>query len=588
MGTHELVRRLLDSARRRHGRTLLLALFAGPVAAAALAVASPPGDDHDRPGGTAPAALAAAAADLHRGGTLRLLSDSGFGTIDPQVNYLEKYFQVSLGVYDGLIGFRRVAGDAGLVLVPDLAEALPVVSDGGRTYTFHLRDGIRFSDGSPLTVGDVLASYQRLFKVHSPTADSWFHGIVGADQCLKVPASCSLAGGVTVESPTRAVVFHLRAPDPDFLFKVAYPHAVIVPATAPPHDMGSSPLPGTGPYRIVSYDPRKRLQLARNPHFREWSQEAQPDGHVDAVNYDFGLGDEDEVTAIENGQADWTFDTVPVDRLNEVGTRFAHQVHVSPLKAVYYLTMNTRRAPFADQRVRQAVNFALDRRALVRIYGGPNVAAPACQFLPPGFQGHESYCPYTLAAGTQWSAPDLERARALVQASGTRGQKVTLIVTDTAVERQIGTYLQSVLTDLGYAVAVKSLSTSVQFTYIQNTRNEVQASVSAWYQDYPAASDFLVVHFSCGNFHPDSDVSINISGLCDPELEAALERAQQADANQPASADHLWALADHRVSDLAPVAPLFHPRRIDFAARRVGNFLVNGRYGWLYTQAWVQ
>ena len=119
--------------------------------------------------------------------------------------------------------------------------------------------------------------------------------------------------------------------------------------------------------------------------------------------------------------------------------------------------------------------------------------------------------------GEKWSAPDIEKAKQLVEESGTKGQKVTIIVEDTAVSKSIGVYLQSVLQEIGYEAEVKPISPNIQFTYIQNTNNKVQISVSQWYQDYPAASDFLNVLFGCGSFTEGSDSSINIAGFCDQD-----------------------------------------------------------------------
>src|SRR5262249_29823913 len=162
-----------------------------------------------------------------------------------------------------------------------------------------------------------------------------------------------------------------------------------------------------------------------------------------------------------------------------------------------------------------AVNYAIDRNAMVNLFGGPVLADPVCQVLPPGFPGHVDYCPYSKDPGAKWSAPDLEKAKQLVKESGTAGQEVTVIPDDRAVSREIGTYLQSVLNEIGYKASVKPISNDIQFVYTQNTKNKVQISISQWYQDYPAASDFLYVLLSCNSFHPDSDSSVNIAGFCD-------------------------------------------------------------------------
>ena len=526
--------------------------------------------------------------DPHRGGTLRLMSTAGAGTLDPQVNYTLQFAQVFQGVYDGLVAFRKAGGADAFTLVPDLAEALPAPEDGGRTYVFKLRRGIHFSNGREFTAEDAAASLRRIFKVLSPTAGSFYNGIVGADACIRTPATCTLAGGVIADAKAATLTIHLVRPDPEFFYKLAVPHASIVPADSPVKDVGVTPLPGTGPYRIVSYDPKKQLKLARNPAFKPWSDDAQPDGYVDQVDYDFGLSDEDQVTAIANGQADWMFQPVPADRLTELGTKYIKQVHVSPLTAIFYLAMNVRLAPFDNLKARQAVNYAIDRAALVKIYGGANLASTTCQVLPPRFAGYQPYCPYTLNPGATWTAPDVAKARQLVKESGTAGQKVTLIVEDSAVQKAIGLYVQSVLNDLGWQASLKLLSTSVQFSYIQNTNNKVQISSTQWYQDYPAPSNFLNVLFSCASFHDGSDSSINIAGLCDKGLDADLARAMSTGVTDPAAAATQWAAIDKRVTDLSAAAVMFNPKQLDFVSKRVGNYIFSGAFYFLYNQAWVK
>ena len=526
--------------------------------------------------------------DPHRGGKLRLLSAAGAGTIDPQVNYTLQYAQVSQAVYDGLLAFRKASGAQAFVIVPDLAEALPAPENGGKRYVFKLRQGIKFSDGRTLTVDDVAASFRRIFKVNSPTSGTFYNLIVGADACLKTPATCTLAGGVVPDAKAGTVTINLTAPDAEFFQKLAFPHAVVLPANAPAKDAGNVPIPGTGAYKIAAYDPKRQMKLVRNPHFKLWSADAQPEGYVDEVDYDFGLSDEDQVTAIANGQADWMFNPIPADRLAELGTKYPKQLNISPLTAMNYVAMNVRLAPFDNLKARQAVNLVIDRSALVKIYGGPKLARPSCQILPPGFAGYEPYCPYTKNPGTQWTAPDMARAKQLVKESGTAGQKVTLIARDIAVDKQMGTYLQSVLNDLGYVTTLKLLSDTVQFTYIQNTNNKVQISLTTWYQDYPAPSNFLNVLFSCASFRPGSDASINISGLCDKGLDGDLAKAMSTGITDPAAAAKLWAAIDRKVTDTAASAVLFNPNILDFTSKRVGNYTFSGQFYFLFNQVWVK
>lgn len=524
----------------------------------------------------------------HRGGTMRLLSRSAGGTLDPHINYTLQYWQLYQPTYDGLVTFKKAAGADGFNIVPDIAEEIPKPENSGKTYVFKIRKGIKFSDGRELGVKDVVASFQRIFKVSSPTAGGFYSVIVGADKCIAEPAKCTLEGGVVGDEAAGTVTINLVAPDAEFFYKLGLPHAVILPADAPAQDAGSVPIPGTGPYMFTSYDPNKALVMERNPHFKVWSEDAQPDGYPDKVQYDFGLSEEAAVTAIQNGEADWTFDEIPADRLGEIGTKNKDQVHVTPLTAWWYLPMNTRLAPFDNEKARQAVSYAIDRNALVKIFGGPVLASPVCQVLPPGFPGNEPYCPYTKNPGEKWSAPDMEKAKQLVEESGTKGQKVTIIAEDKAISKSIGVYLQSMLTELGYQAEVKPIATNIQFTYIQNTNNKVQMSITQWYQDYPAASDFLYILFGCESFHEGSDSSVNIAGFCDKEINDKMKQALALGVEDPAAANKMWAEIDKAVTDKAPAAALFTPKHLDFVSKRVGNFQFNSQFYWMVTQSWVQ
>ena len=505
-------------------------------------------------------------------GTLHLLASSGAGSIDPQINYTGQYWQIFAAVYDGLVAFRRVAGPAGLELVPDLAEEVPQPAEDGRVYTFHIRHGVRFANGAPVRPSDAAASFRRMFRIVGPTAGSFYAGIEGAAECLQRPVECVLPG-VVADDAAGTLTIRLTRRDPDFLLKLALPHASILEASAPDHDVGATPLPGTGPYVIARYEAAAGIRLERNPMFQPWNPDAQPSGVPDAIEYRFGLEDEAEVTQVENNQADWMFETPPLDRLGELGADYASQVHINPALALWFLPMNTHEPPFDDIRVRRAVNMAIDRDAAAKLFGGPRLATPSCQILPPGLPGYAPYCPFP---------HDLAAAQALVRESGTAGTRVTLVIDTSAVMRAVGTYVLSVLQDLGYDARLRVLSGNLQFTYIQNSANHVQISLTPWYADYPGATDFLPLLFGCASYHPGSDGSINFSGLCDPALDARMQAV--ADSADPAG----WAAIDREITDRAAFAVLFNPRYVDVTSRRVRGFFYHEQYHWLLGQARVE
>ena len=124
----------------------------------------------------------AALMEQHRGGTMRLLAKAAGGTLDPQVNYTLQYWQLYRGVYDGLLAFKAADGEEGFEVVPDLAEEIPEPTNGGKTWTFKIRKGIKFSNGKEVTPADVVASFQRIFKVKSPTSGGFYCGHRGGRQ----------------------------------------------------------------------------------------------------------------------------------------------------------------------------------------------------------------------------------------------------------------------------------------------------------------------------------------------------------------------------------------------------------------------
>jgi peptide/nickel transport system substrate-binding protein len=521
----------------------------------------------------------------HRGGTLKLLANAAGGTLDPQVNYTLQYWQLYQATYDGLLAFQKAGGNAAFNVVPDLASSYKI-TNGGKSWVFTLRKGIKFSNGRPVTANDVVASFRRIFKVKSPTAGGFYNGIVGASKCLKTPATCTLAGGISGKGNT--VTINLTAPDAEFKYKLAVPHASILPASAPPNDAGSTPIPGTGAYYFSSYDSNKQLVMKRNPYFHVWSQTAQPDGYPDQITQSFGLTVEAQVTAVENGQADWGYDFPPADRLNELGTKYAAQTHLTPLTAFWYAPMNVNIPPFTSLKARQAVNYAIDRNALIKIFGGPKLATPSCQVLPPGFPGNKPYCPYTKHPGATWSAPDVAKAKQLVNESGQKGAKVVVISANDEVQKAVGVYLTSVLNEIGFKATAKAISGNIAFTYPQNTKNHVQINVQQWYQDYPAASDFLHILFGCESFHPGSDSSINMAGFCNKPINAQMNAALKLENTNFPKANAMWAKIDREVTDQAPMATMFTPKHLDFVSKRVGNFVFSKQFYWLVDQSWVQ
>jgi peptide/nickel transport system substrate-binding protein len=548
--------------------------------------------------GNAPTALVVVRGELwvpvgpavgtHHGGTLvvtRLAKE--LDSIDPAFGYLPHSWEIYSVTHDGLVGFRRTGGADGATLVPDLATSLPQPTDGGTTYTFQLRQGIRYSTGDPVRPEDFRWAIERGLadQTGDATAVNFFEGLIGGQACVEHPGTCDLSRGIVTSGDS--IVFHLTQPDPEFLYKLALPPAFAVPADTPLEDVGAAPIPATGPYMISTYRPGEAIELVRNPQFEEWSAAAQPEGLVDRIEIRYGLSLERQVDEVLAGDADvaLSYDPAPAGQLAELQTRFADRLHLTPQLVTIYMVLNPNVAPFDDQKVRQALNFAVDRKKVTEIYGGTEQALPTCQILPPNLPGYERYCPYTAHPGgeAEWTAPDFARARQLIRSSGTAGMKVTVwTLLEAPGGLPVGRYFESLLDRLGYRANLEIINRVVPYYgHIGDPANEVQIAWAGWVADFPAPSNFLVTNLSCGGFN-------NPLGYCDRQLDSLMTRASDLQFTDPPAALALWARVDRESVDQAALVPLVNPVLADFVSERLGNFQAHPIWHVLLSRLWVQ
>jgi peptide/nickel transport system substrate-binding protein len=524
-------------------------------------------------------------ARIHRGGTLTIVSTSHFRSIDPAIQTEALSFQFARLAYDGLVAIQAAPGPAGLRLVPDLAIALPTPTAGGSLYTFRLRSGIRYSDGRPLRAGDFRRSMERMFQLGSPGAGA-FVNVLGADRCKK-GAFCDLSRGIRSDDANGTVSFRLRRPDPDFLFKfTSEAFTAPVPPGTPLHDVGTNAVPATGPYRIVRSNGRE-VRFERNPFFHEWSYAAQPDGNPDAIVWRFVPSLEDAIAQVENADADWLFGLLPPVALHRLEVERPAQLHTNPTLAVDAVNMHPK-PPFDDIRVRRALSYAIDRRVIVRLYGGAAVATPYCQTLLPGLLGFRRYCPYTLdpRRDGRWTAPNLALARRLVAASGTRGQRIVVWGSSDFpyIPHGVPAYIASVLRSLGYRASIHLVPFG-EWNDNLSKRMQIGAGLD-WVPNYPAPSAYLPGFFGCHGFYGHGDY--DPGHACDPALDRQMRQADALQLVDPRRAAALWSRIDRELVDRAWWATTVQQHPPELVSKRLRNFEGSPIGDFIADQAWLR
>jgi peptide/nickel transport system substrate-binding protein len=528
----------------------------------------------------------------YQGGTLRFSTAFPAETMDPAMAFGQFAVTVFPATHDGLLSFKRVGGVEGSQLLPNLAEEFRAPTDGGKTWSFTLREGLRYSDGTPVKASDVRHSIERVFTVDENSFGASFMTVIeGGEACsLK---GCDLSKGIETNDEARSIVFHLRAPLVDFAYFLALPISSIVPGTTPKTNAGFTAVPGTGPYRFASMA-ETRVTLERNPHFRSRGP-AQPDGYADRIEITWGTQEPkvhvDDVIA---GRKDFTIDLLEPDIPTlEIVNQVPAQVHVFDLQSLLYALMNPNLPPFTDVRVRQAVNYAVDRKALAEVVGAPLLADHTCQILTKNLVGYVPYCPYTVNPNPSgiWNGPDIAKARELVRASGMAGRRVSIWVEP---ERQRRIDLANIFVDtlnrIGLRARVELFDGFIVNALLDGTA-DLQMAIEGWAVDYPGAGSFFLPLLTCpaffGKITGNPDASFNLARFCSPEIDRLVEQALTKQSDDILGSIRAWADVDKRVSDLAPWVPIATFRIAHLVSARVGNVLTNPTLGPLITQMWL-
>jgi peptide/nickel transport system substrate-binding protein len=465
--------------------------------------------------------------------------------MDPGLSYTVQGWGIMWNVYLGLLTYKHVDGPEGAELIPALAEDLPEISRDGKSYKFTLREGINYSNGTPVKASDFKSTIKRLYLVDSPGV-GFFTGIEGAEQFAETKKGD--ISGIVTDDAARTIEIKLTKPQGDFLHILAMVFAGFVPPNTPGKDQSTTPPPGTGPYMVESFVPNRTAVVVKNP---EWKGiEDIPDGNPEKMTFTIMEDDSASLQSVIDGNQDYTSHPIPVDRLGEVQNQYADQLKLYLPANTYYYFMNTRVKPFNKLEVRQAVNYAIDREAIVRLYGG--LAEPTQNVLPPTYPQYKKINMYT---------HDLAKAKQLVRQAGETGTAVRVWSSSRDTHQKAAEYLTDILNQMGLKATLRVIDPAIYWTTIGNQRTKAQAGLANWFQDYPHPLNWFDTLLN-GN-RITEEHNNNYSNADAAEVNDAIEELKL----EPELNDELntrWAEVDQMVLENALWAPFVNRQFTDF------------------------
>nr|WP_134005713.1 ABC transporter substrate-binding protein [Streptomyces sp. 846.5] len=526
-----------------------------------------------------------------KGGTLNLWASQDADSWDPVRAYYAFAWDMQRLYTRTLVAYPSATGTAGLKLTPDIASAMPTISADGKTYTFKLKSGIKFDDGTPVTSKDIKYGIERGFAQDILPGGPYYLPTI-LDEGQKYPGPYkdtdpNKLGLKSVQTPDDStIVFNLKAPSADFLSYLAMGSAAPVEKSK---DTGATyqQHPGsTGPYKIDSYSPNKSVTFVRNPNW-DPSTDTIRKALPDKINVTITTNADDLDSRLLAGTADLD--------IGQVGVQTAAQAKVltnptlkaytddAPNGFIRYISMQTKVAPFDNVHCRKAVEYAVNGTDLQTARGGPVAGALATNMLPPNILGHDSYDPYNLAAGK----PQIDKAKAELALCGKPNGFTTTVAVRNNKPKEVkeGEALQAALKNVGITVNIDQYDGAQSSSVIGAPANVHKKGygliVFGWGADFPTASGFLGVLIDGRQILPAGNN--NYSEINDPAINALIDDA--AKQTDPAASAADYTKINHMVMDQALYIPVVYDQALNYRNPRLTNVVFEQAFGMIDFQA---
>jgi peptide/nickel transport system substrate-binding protein len=458
--------------------SLSIAMLAvGAAMLAAASVASP---------GAASKASSPASSKAKQGGIFKATLFAGIENIDPQRSYYVPEWQYEWLTARPLLNFAHSTGARGYRLLNEGARNYTVSRDG-RTYTFHLRKGMKFSNGTPITAANYKHTFMRVLNpnVGSPLASF-----------LTDPVSVNIVGALNYNTNGKGSVAGIQTKGKyTFIIKlvkanallptlVALPPTGAEPLNLPLKPITSAPkqLPSGGRYYVAKYTPDRLIQIRKNKFYKPLGAAAMP-GNVAGFDYTIGVQQDQALLLINKGQSDWAADGLTPSAWGPLfakyGTKGRAQVFATSVSD--YAVMNTSKGVFANLNARKAVNYGINRKSLVKIRG-PKAGFPQCSLLTPAIPGYKKCTVYPL------NKQDTSKARSLANGhTGHINYWYTASTTGTLIQRLASSQLNAVgFNNIDYKPFQSGL-----FSALGKKGNDYDFAIIGWSADFPDPYDYI-------------------------------------------------------------------------------------------------
>jgi peptide/nickel transport system substrate-binding protein len=506
-------------------------------------------------------------AGAKRGGTVTALVTNEFEHLDPARAYLARAQLVNLLLHRTLTALRHRA-DGQVELVGDLATDTGRASDGGRTWTFTLREGLKFEDGTPITASDVAYGIARSFSPTLSDGPTWLQQWLTDDPNFRRNYAGPFDGGPPtapgVTTPdTHTITLRFARPQPDVPFAVTLGNTAPVPRA---HDTQSGydtrPM-SSGPYRIEAYQPGDKLVLARNVHWdppTDPLRTAYPDRLVIVFRQSQEIATQRVLAGKDGDQAAVSLEQVPPELLNAVATatEIANRATVGTTPYVGYLAINTQRV--TDVTARRALNCAFDRDGYIKAAGGPATAEPATTLLPRIVAGYHQYNAYDCGpSGDPDKAKRMLAGRNLILRYGFR---------DNDTGRRVTAFITGSLHRAGFTLQPVPIDPNRYYSTIGTKDNGLDLYLTAWGADWPTGAAVIPALFDGRTIaaHGNS----NKTYFNDDGVNADIDRIRTVtDLDRAAQA---WGDLDEKIMrEHAPLVPVYYDRTITVNGGGIGG-----------------